>query len=163
MEAAPVKRIPLEQVRPSKRFQPRKHFGEAGLEELAASIEKSGQAETAIVFAVEGAGEVRYELLAGERRWRAAQLAGLKEIPALVREVTNEEAVELALIDLRRVFDYDGFHREARALFASTMRVVNLADHAANAVHVDRLLVRCGALYHDLGKLSDKAQARPTR
>jgi ParB family chromosome partitioning protein len=75
--------------------QPRKRFEEAKLEELAASIREHGIVEPILVRR-EGA---RYRILAGERRWRAAQRAGLKEVPAVLREASEREAFELALIE----------------------------------------------------------------
>jgi ParB family chromosome partitioning protein len=75
--------------------QPRKAFDEEKLRELAHSIKAQGILQPVLVRKDGG----RYRLIAGERRWRAAQLAGLKEIPALVREVTESEAFELALVE----------------------------------------------------------------
>ncbi len=75
--------------------QPRKRFDEKKLEELALSIQEHGIVEP-ILVRKQG---TRYRILAGERRWRAAQRAGLKEVPALVREVSDTEAFEIALIE----------------------------------------------------------------
>jgi ParB family chromosome partitioning protein len=75
--------------------QPRKRFEDAKLEELAASIRQHGIVEPILVRKDGG----RYRILAGERRWRAAQRAGLKEIPAVLREATDREAFELALVE----------------------------------------------------------------
>jgi ParB family chromosome partitioning protein len=75
--------------------QPRKRFEEAKLEELAASIREHGIVEPILVRRDGG----RYRILAGERRWRAAQRAGLKEVPAVLREATEREAFELALVE----------------------------------------------------------------
>jgi ParB family chromosome partitioning protein len=75
--------------------QPRKRFEEAKLEELAASIREHGIVEPILVRREGG----RYRILAGERRWRAAQRAGLREIPAVVREASEREAFELALVE----------------------------------------------------------------
>ena len=75
--------------------QPRKRFEEARLEELAASIREHGIVEP-ILVRKDGAG---YRILAGERRWRAAQRAGLKEIPAILRDASDREAFELALVE----------------------------------------------------------------
>lgn len=75
--------------------QPRKRFEEAKLEELAASIREKGVLEPILVRR-EG---LKYRIIAGERRWRAAQRAGLKEIPAVVREASDREAFELALVE----------------------------------------------------------------
>jgi ParB family chromosome partitioning protein len=86
--------LPVEAVDRSK-DQPRKRFDEAKLEELAASIREHGVVEPILV---RRQGE-RYRIVAGERRWRAAQRAGLKEIPALVREANDRQAFELALVE----------------------------------------------------------------
>jgi ParB family chromosome partitioning protein len=75
--------------------QPRKRFDDAKLEELAASIRQHGIVEP-ILVRKEGGG---YRIVAGERRWRAAQRAGLKEVPAILREATDREAFELALVE----------------------------------------------------------------
>lgn len=75
--------------------QPRKRFEDAKLEELAASIRQHGIVEPILVRKDGG----RYRILAGERRWRAAQRAGLKEVPAILREATDREAFELALVE----------------------------------------------------------------
>jgi ParB family chromosome partitioning protein len=75
--------------------QPRKRFEEEKLEELAASIREHGIVEPILVRRDGG----KYRILAGERRWRAAQRAGLKEVPAILREATDREAFELALVE----------------------------------------------------------------
>ncbi len=75
--------------------QPRKRFDEAALEELAASIREHGVVEPILVRR-EG---TRYRIVAGERRWRAAQRAGLREVPAILREASDREAFELALVE----------------------------------------------------------------
>jgi ParB family chromosome partitioning protein len=75
--------------------QPRKRFEEAKLEELAASIREHGIVEPILVRREGG----KYRILAGERRWRAAQRAGLKEVPAILREASEREAFELALVE----------------------------------------------------------------
>jgi ParB family transcriptional regulator, chromosome partitioning protein len=76
--------------------QPRRHFDEAALEELAASIAKRGVIQPVIVRPL---GEGRYQLVAGERRWRAAQKAQLHEIPALIRDLEERDVMALALIE----------------------------------------------------------------
>lgn len=86
--------LPLEAIERNPN-QPRKRFEEAKLEELAASIREHGVVEP-ILVRKDGA---RYRILAGERRWRAAQRAGLREVPAVVREATEREAFELALVE----------------------------------------------------------------
>ena len=82
-------------IQPGK-YQPRRHFDDAALDELAASIKTQGLLQPLVVRAV---ARGRYELIAGERRWRAAQRAGLTELPALVREVPEQTVLALALIE----------------------------------------------------------------
>jgi ParB family transcriptional regulator, chromosome partitioning protein len=84
----------IEEIHPN-RSQPRKHFDEPKLQELADSIKEKGILEPLIVRrAAEG-----YEIVVGERRWRAAQKAGLKEIPVLLKELDDREVLELSLIE----------------------------------------------------------------
>jgi len=84
----------IEEIVPN-RSQPRKHFDESKLRELAESIKEKGILEPLIVRRVEQG----YELIVGERRWRAAQKAGLKEVPVLVKEVKGPDALEISLIE----------------------------------------------------------------
>ncbi len=84
----------LEQISPNK-FQPRRNFDEQATAELAASIREKGLLQPLIVRRLEKG----YELIAGERRWRAAQLAGLSEVPVVVKEVNDSELLEIALIE----------------------------------------------------------------
>ena len=77
-------------------YQPRQHFDAEPLEELAASIRAQGLIQPVVVRAIS---HNRYELIAGERRWRAAQLAGLSEIPALVKTVPDQAVVAMSLIE----------------------------------------------------------------
>jgi ParB family chromosome partitioning protein len=86
--------LPVEAVERNPE-QPRKRFDEQKLEELAASIREHGVVEPILV---RRQGQ-RYRILAGERRWRAAQRAGLKEVPAILREATDRQAFELALVE----------------------------------------------------------------
>ncbi len=107
-----VLRLPIESIRRDG-AQPRKVFDEAKLKELSESIQAQGIIQPVLVRK-DGQGFV---LIAGERRWRAAQLAGLKEIPALVREVSEAEAFELALVenlqraDLNPIEEAEGYQR----------------------------------------------------
>jgi len=89
-----VRRVPLERVRPCP-FQPRKEFTQEALQELADSIKEQGIIQPLIVRQKPDG----FELIAGERRWRASQLAGLKEIPVIVREADDRAVLELALIE----------------------------------------------------------------
>jgi len=88
-------RIPLEQIHPD-RGNPRRTFDEAALEELAASLKNQGVLQPILVRKDSRGG---FRIIAGERRWRAAQRAGLKDIPALVKEASDAEAYELALVE----------------------------------------------------------------
>ena len=84
----------IEEIIPN-RSQPRKHFDEAKLQELAESIKEKGILEPLIVRRVDQG----YELIVGERRWRAAQKAGLKEVPVVVKEAQGREVLEISLIE----------------------------------------------------------------
>lgn len=90
-----IEEVSLSLVSPNP-FQPRRTFDEAELEELAASVKTKGVLQPILVRRL---GDGGYELIAGERRWRAAKLAGLKRIPAIVRPATDGEAMEMALIE----------------------------------------------------------------
>lgn len=92
-----VKQIPLVQIGANP-DQPRKTFTDAELQELAASIKEKGVLQPILLRAVTGR-PYMYEIVAGERRFRASKLAGLSEIPALVKTLTNENAMEIALIE----------------------------------------------------------------
>jgi ParB family chromosome partitioning protein len=87
--------LPVARIRPGK-YQPRTKMDQEALAELAASIRSQGLMQPLLVRAVD---RDRYELIAGERRWRAAQMAGLDEVPALVREVSDEAALAMSLIE----------------------------------------------------------------
>lgn len=87
--------LPVNQLQPGK-YQPRTHMDQASLESLADSIREQGIMQPIIVREV---GANRYEIIAGERRWRASQLAGLAEVPVIVREIPDEAALAMALIE----------------------------------------------------------------
>ena len=87
--------LPIEKIQPGK-YQPRSHFDQEGLNELADSIKAQGMIQPIIVRAVGGG---RHEIIAGERRWRAAQLASLREVPVVIREVEDNVALAMALIE----------------------------------------------------------------
>ncbi|MBQ3078198.1 MAG: ParB/RepB/Spo0J family partition protein [Clostridia bacterium] len=103
--------LELSQIAPA-RYQPRRCFDEDGLEELADSIRKNGLLQPVTVRAL---GRGRYELVAGERRLRAAGLAGMKRIPALVMELPEQRAAVLALVENLQRRDLDCFE-EAEGL-----------------------------------------------
>jgi ParB family transcriptional regulator, chromosome partitioning protein len=93
-KALGINEIELDKIIPND-YQPRKVFDDEKLKELAASIKEQGVIQPIIVHKTGGG----YQLIAGERRWRASRLAGLKTIPALVKEATKRELLEMALIE----------------------------------------------------------------
>ncbi|MFB3076756.1 MAG: ParB/RepB/Spo0J family partition protein, partial [Lysobacterales bacterium] len=90
-----LRQLPLDVIHPG-RYQPRSVFDEEKLEELASSIRAQGIVQPIVVRAT---GNGKFELIAGERRWRAAQLAKIDNIPAVVRDVPDEVAVAISLIE----------------------------------------------------------------
>jgi ParB family chromosome partitioning protein len=90
-----LKHLPIDLLQRGK-YQPRTHMDKGALEELAASIKSQGVVQPIVVRPI-AAGN--YEIVAGERRWRAAQLAGLENIPAVVRNIPDEAAIAIALIE----------------------------------------------------------------
>lgn len=89
--------LPVGSLQPGK-YQPRTRMDSASLEELAASIRAQGLMQPILVRPL-GNGEEKYEIVAGERRWRAAQIAGLSEVATLIREIPDESALAMALIE----------------------------------------------------------------
>jgi ParB family chromosome partitioning protein len=102
---------PIEEIKPNKE-QPRKTFVNEKLEELAASIREKGIIQPIVVLRRED----HYEIIAGERRWRAAQKAGLREVPVVIQDVSEDTALEMALIeniqreDLNAVEEAEAYH-----------------------------------------------------
>lgn len=134
-----LKTLPVERIRPGQ-YQPRTRMDPDALQELADSIKAQGLVQPIVVRKL-GGGE--YELIAGERRWRASQLAGLHEIPAVVREIPDQAAAAMSLIEniqredlnaleeanaLRRLIDEFGLtHQQtAEAVGRSRVAVTNL-------------------------------------
>ena len=152
-----VMNLGIEEIRPDK-HQPRRHFDETHLEELAESIRSKGILLPLIVRRAHDG----YVLVAGERRWRAAQKAGLREVPVMVREVTEKEAFELALIEniqredlnpleeaeaYRRLIDEHGLTQEElagrvgkdRSTVANALRLLRLPDPIKQAIVAGQL------------------------
>ncbi|RZG75629.1 ParB/RepB/Spo0J family partition protein [Acinetobacter wuhouensis] len=92
-----LKQIDVNQLKRGT-YQPRRFINEQDLQELAASIKKHGVMQPIVIRPIEN-DETPYEIIAGERRWHAAQLAGLTEVPAIVRDLTDQVAIALALIE----------------------------------------------------------------
>jgi ParB family chromosome partitioning protein len=96
-EPAMQRRVPIELIRPSA-FQPRRRFAEDELDALAQSIREKGILQALLVRPIDGE-EPAFELVAGERRWRAAQRVGMHEVPVIVRPLADFEALEIALVE----------------------------------------------------------------
>ena len=130
--------LPIAQIEPHPE-QPRRHFDETALDELAASIAARGVIQPVIVRPL---GPGRYQLVAGERRWRAAQRAQLHEIPALVRDLSEREVMALALIenlqreDLNPIEEARAYHRLAESEGMTQADIARMVDksrsHVAN-------------------------------
>ena len=94
-EADALRMLKVEQLQPGK-YQPRSYMDEAALQTLAASIKAQGIMQPILVRQIS---DERYEIIAGERRWRASKIAGFQEVPVLVREIADEAALAMALIE----------------------------------------------------------------
>lgn len=144
-----TKAVAIEQLRPGK-FQPRRHFAQEDMEALIASVREKGILQPILVRR-DPADPNRYEIIAGERRWRAAQAAQLHEIPVLVRDLSDSDALEVALIenvqrqDLSPLEEAEGYSRlmaefshtqeglaqaigKSRSHIANTLRLMNLPE-----------------------------------
>jgi ParB family transcriptional regulator, chromosome partitioning protein len=97
-DADALKLLKVEQLQPGK-YQPRTHMDQASLAQLAESIKTQGVMQPILVRALGHEPGDRYEIIAGERRWRASQLAGLELVPVLVRDIPDESALAMALIE----------------------------------------------------------------
>ncbi len=137
----------IDRIAPSP-LQPRRHFDPARLTELAQAIRSQGIIEPLVVRPMpseDGAG-VRYELIAGERRWRAAREAGLSVVPVVVRELDDHAALEMSLVenlmreDLNPVDEARGYERLARSFAMSheqiAARIGKSRPHVSNAIRL---------------------------
>ena len=174
-----VMNLGIEEIRPD-RSQPRRHFDEADIEELAESIRSKGVLLPLIVRRDSDG----YVLVAGERRWRAAQKAGLRELPVMVREVTGKEAFEIALIEniqredlnpieeagaYKRLIEEHGLTQEElaarvgkdRSTVANALRLLRLPEAIQRAVVSGELSMghaRALLAIHDEGDLRKAAE-----
>jgi len=144
------RRVPIEFLRPSPR-NPRKRFDDGELDELAASIKERGVIQPIVVRAIPSAANT-YEIIAGERRWRAAQRAELHDIPVIVVEAGDHEALEIAIVenvqrtDLNALEEAAGYAQlgadygyshgdiarvvgKSRSHVTNTLRLANLPEH----------------------------------
>ena len=148
---------PIEEIRPN-RDQPRKRFSAEKLEELAASIREKGIIQPLVVRKM----SEHYELVAGERRWRAAQKAGLLTVPVVIQDISDDTALEIALIeniqreDLNAIEQAEAFHAliekfhlsqeemakrvgKDRSTVANSLRLLKLPSEIKNDILEDRL------------------------
>lgn len=158
-EAAHVERprtqrkVPIEFLKANPR-NPRRHFADDELSELADSIRQRGVIQPIVVRAVKGASD-RFEIIAGERRWRASQLAGLHEVPIVPIEVSDSEALEIAIVENVQRADLNALE-EAQGYHALVSEFKHSADDIAKIVGKSRSHV---ANMMRLTKLPDDVQA----
>jgi ParB family chromosome partitioning protein len=157
-----LSRLPLD-ILQRGRYQPRSHMDQEALNELAASIRSQGVVQPIVVRPIEAmtpTGGQRYEIIAGERRWRAAQLAGLADIPAIVRDVPDETAIAVALIENIQREDLNPLE-EARALERLISEFSMTHQQAAEAVGRSRAAVSNLLRLLDLApEVCDQLEAR---
>lgn len=148
-----LREIPVDLIQPGK-YQPRMNMRQESLQDLADSIKAQGLVQPIVVRPI---GERRYEIIAGERRWRAAQMAGLRQIPAVVREVPDRAAIAMALIEniqrenlnpleeaqalQRLISEFEMTHQQAseavgrsRAAVTNLLRLLELTDDVKQMV-----------------------------
>ena len=147
-----LRHIPIESLQPGK-YQPRKDMSPDALEELSTSIKAQGIIQPIVVRSV---GENKYEIIAGERRWRASQMAKLHEVPCLIKEVPDEAAVAIALIENIQREDLNAME-EAQALDRLMKEFELTHQEVAQAVGKSRTtvtnLLRLNSLTDEVKKL----------
>jgi ParB family chromosome partitioning protein len=154
------RRVPIENLRPNPR-NPRQIYSDAELDELAASVRERGIIQPILVRSVRGVSDA-YEIIAGERRWRAAQRAGVHDVPIVLIEASDGEALEIAIIenvqrtDLNPIEEATGYQRladefgrsqdeiakivgKSRPHVANTMRLLKLSEPVKAFVHSGKL------------------------
>ena len=155
-----IRQIPVGSLTPGP-YQPRQHFDDDALEGLAASIREKGVLEPVLVRPVPGQ-ENSYQIIAGERRWRAAQRAQLHEVPVIVRGFSDLDALEIALVenlhreDLSALEEAEAYHRlteefghtqerlaqavsKSRSHVANTLRLLNLPESVKHRIRAGEL------------------------
>jgi len=141
------------------KYQPRSHMNQIALNELAESIKTQGIMQPIVVRAV---GDKKYEIVAGERRWRAAKIANLTEVPILIKDIADESALAMALIEniqredlnsieeakgIQRLIDEFGMTHESashilgksRTTVTNLLRLLNLSEHVQKALLEGRI------------------------
>jgi ParB family chromosome partitioning protein len=155
------RRVPIEHLSPNPR-NPRRNFSDAELDELAASIRERGIIQPVVVRAVRGARDA-YEIIAGERRWRAAQRAGLHEVPIVPIEATDAQALELAIIEnvqrsdlnpLEEAGGYQALQSEYQHSHEDIAKIVGKSrSHVTNTLRLLKLPATVKAYIND-GKIT---------
>lgn len=131
-----LRQLPVD-VLQSGRYQPRQGMAQAALEELANSIRTQGVIQPIVVRPI---GDKKYEIIAGERRWRAAQLAGLDKVPALVRNIDDESAGAVSLIenvqreDLNPMEEAVAYHRLSEEFGLTHQEIANVVGKSRTAI-----------------------------
>src|SRR6059058_1904001 len=141
------RKVPIEFLKANPR-NPRRAFSESELQELADSIKQHGVIQPILVRPVKGVAD-RYEIIAGERRWRAAQLAGLHDVPIVPLDVSDSDALELAIIenvqreDLNAIEEAQGYHALANEFKRSQEDIAKIVgksrSHVANMMRLTKL------------------------
>jgi ParB family chromosome partitioning protein len=155
------RRVPIEFLKANPR-NPRRTFSDAELDELSASIKQHGVIQPIVVRPVKGAQD-RFEIIAGERRWRASQRAGLHDVPIVTVDVNDSDALEIAIIenvqraDLNAMEEAQGYHALAAEFKRSQEDIAKIVgksrSHVANMMRLTKLPEQVQA-YIAEGKLS---------
>jgi ParB family chromosome partitioning protein len=155
------RKVPIEFLKPNPR-NPRREFADNELRELADSIKQHGVIQPIVVRPVRGAQD-RFEIIAGERRWRASQIAGLHEVPIAPVDATDSDALEIAIIenvqreDLNAMEEAQGYHALANEFKRSQEDIAKIVgksrSHVANMMRLTKLPPEVQA-YIALGQLS---------
>jgi len=155
------RKVPIEFLKPNPR-NPRRTFSEAELGELAESIKQHGVIQPIVVRPVKGTQD-RFEIIAGERRWRASQAAGLHEVPIVPVDVSDSDALEIAIIEnvqrenLNALEEAQGYHALANEFKRSQEDIAKIVgksrSHVANTMRLTKLPAEVQA-YIALGQLS---------
>ena len=141
------RKVPIEFLKPNPR-NPRRDFSDTELGELADSIKQHGVIQPIVVRPVRGAQD-RYEIIAGERRWRASQIAGLHEVPIVPVDVSDSDALEIAIIenvqreDLNPIEEAQGYHALANEFKRGQDEIAKIVgksrSHVANTMRLTKL------------------------
>jgi ParB family chromosome partitioning protein len=178
------RKLPIGSLRPNAR-NPRRIFSDTELDELAASLRERGIIQPIVARAVRGTSDA-FEIIAGERRWRAAQRAGLHEVPVVIIEATDGEALQLAIVenvqraDLNPLEEAEGYRAlirdfshsqddvarmvgKSRSHVANTLRLQTLPDRVREHIHSGRLSAghaRALVGHHDAERLAEEIVTR---